>query len=129
MKVFARFLVLNLVLFSSPLLPGWAALASQESGTRLVELCTGKGLRLVEVPVEDAAGLAHGGEEEVSFGFSCATCILGKCSGAGMAVAPAVAALIDIAETGGGSSLASTDPAPGTPPLERGPPSRAPPAV
>ena len=100
MKVFARFLVLNLVLFSSPLLPGWAALASQTSGTRLVELCTGKGLRLVEVPAEDAAGLAHGGEEEGSFGYSCTTCLLGKCSGAGSAVAPAVAALIDFLEAG-----------------------------
>ena len=57
-------LALNLVLFSSPLLPGWVALASQHSGTRLVKLCTGKGLRLVAVPVEEAVGLAHGVEEE-----------------------------------------------------------------
>ena len=55
--VFARLLALNLVLFSSPLLPGWVALASQDSGTRLVKLCTGKGLRLVAVPVGEAAGL------------------------------------------------------------------------
>lgn len=129
MKVFVRFLVLNLVLFSSPLLPGWAALASQENGTRLVELCTGQGLQLVAVPVEEAAGLAHGGEEEQSFGFNCSACLLGKCSSVGAALGPATAALIDFAAAGGEASFASADPAPATPPLERGPPCRAPPVA
>jgi hypothetical protein len=128
-RVFARLLVLNLVLFFSPLLPGWAALASQGSGTRLVKLCTGKGLRLVAVPVEEAVGLAHGGEEEKPSGFTCSACPLGKCSSAGTGFAPVMAALIDTAAAGGDSSFASADPAPATPPLERGPPSRAPPAA
>jgi len=127
--VIARLLVLNLALFSSPLLPGWAALASQGSGTRLVELCTGKGLRLVAVPVEEAVGLAHGSEEEKSTGFTCSACPLGKCSGAGTSFAPAMASLIDAAAAGGDSSFARAEPAPATSPLEHGPPSRAPPAA
>lgn len=126
--VFARLLALNLVLFSSPLLPGWVALASQHSGTRLVKLCTGKGLRLVAVPVEEAVGLAHGVEEEKPSGRNCSACPLGKCSSAGTSFAPAVAPLIDSATAGGDSTFVSADPVPTTPPLERGPPSRAPPA-
>ena len=82
-----RLVALALVLFSSPMLPGWWALAAQGSYTRMVELCTAEGMRLVSVPADDAAGPAHGQDQALA-GLHCVACPLGACPGIGAACCP-----------------------------------------
>lgn len=125
-RLLGRLLALHLALFSSPLLPGWAALAAENSGTRLVALCTGNGLRLVEVPASETRGPAHG-DEQPSPRVACPACLLGKCVSPGSSAVPITVLWIDaVTPTADAADIADEAP-PETSPLERGPPSRAPP--
>lgn len=124
-RLLAWLLAFNVVAFSSPMLPGWFALASEQSGTRLVALCTDKGLRLVAVPAEDSDDAPQSIDERA--GFDCARCPLGKCSGSGFAPAPL--AEVDSASAGVDGRAAGADHLPVTLRSILGPPSRAPPVV
>ncbi|NIM73291.1 MAG: hypothetical protein GTO67_13295 [Gammaproteobacteria bacterium] len=125
-RLLGRLLALNLLLFSSPLLPGWLALASDESGTRLVELCTGKGLRLVAVPVEDLPAALQSEDDERT-PTDCAKCPLGKCPGSGFA--PALLAGFGSTTTDVDDGAALSEQPPATIRVTLRPPTRAPPAV
>ena len=125
-RLLGRLLALNFLLFSSPLLPGWLALASEKSGTRLVKLCTGKGLRLVAVPVEDLPAALQSDHDKRAR-TDCAKCPLGKCSGAGSA--PALFARLVSTTSDADHGIALKDRLPATVRVTLRPPTRAPPAV
>jgi hypothetical protein len=119
-------IAINLVLFSSPLLPGWLAEASTESGTRLVKLCTEKGIRVVAVPVDAALPAPQTGDDEHT-GRHCATCPLGKCSGSGFA--PAFVSRIESTTADIDSRVIVAERLLTTNRVILGPPTRAPPAL
>lgn len=125
-RLLARLLALNFLLFSSPFLTGWFAFASEQSGTRLVELCTVKGLRLVAVPVEDLP-VAPVPDDEQRRGFDCARCPLGKCSGSGFVPALLTGFVTTPADVESGAGRPS--PLLTATRVIHGPPARAPPAV
>lgn len=125
-RLLARLLALNFLLFSSPLLPGWFAFASEQSGTRLVELCTVEGLRLVAVPAEDLPVAPVPGDNERT-GINCARCPLGKCSGCGYVAALLTGFVTTRADVESGAARPSRLPAAIR--IIHGPPTRAPPAI
>lgn len=124
-RLLARLVAINLVLFSSPFMPGRLAEASAQPRTRLVELCTEKGIRLVAVPVDAEQRAPHSGDEEHT-GRHCAKCPLGKCPGSGFA--PTFVLQIGAPAADTGSLMAVAERLPAASRIILGPPTRAPPA-
>jgi hypothetical protein len=121
-----RVLALALLLHASPALPAWLALDSSAPGTRVVRLCTGKGLRLVEVPLDDSLASANAGED-VGSGAGCVLCTLSKCTGCGSMPGPTACGGFETTKAGTHGRATANDNRPHTRSLRLRPPTRAPP--